>query len=110
MGVLGELEQLLLLALLQRGGDASGIDLREELSTKASRTVSPGAVYTIMERLRERGLVSAYTSEATPVRGGRRRKHYRMEPAGEAVLARAWSEVDRMSEGLVARLRDAVRG
>ena len=105
---LGELEQLLMMALLQRGGEASGIDLREELRARTGRVVLPGAVYTVMERLRERGLVSSYTGERAPERGGRRRKYYRMLPAGEEAVAHAYAQVERMAEGLGARLR-AVR-
>lgn len=103
--VLGELEQLLLLALLRAGGDAAGIELRDDLERRAGRSVLPGAVYTIMERLRERGLVAAYTAEATPERGGRRRKHYTLQPAGEAALAKAYGQVAAMADGVEDRLR-----
>lgn len=104
-GTLGELEQLLLMALLRRGGEASGIDLRAELSERIDRTVLPGAVYTIMERLRERGLVTSFTGSATPERGGRRRKYYRIAPSGERALADAYRQVDRMADGIADRLR-----
>jgi PadR family transcriptional regulator PadR len=103
--VLGELEQLLLLGLLRSGGDAAGIELRDDLEARTGRSVLPGAVYTIMERLRDRGLVSTYTSEATPERGGRRRKHYRLLPAGEVALARAYGQVAAMAEGVEDHLR-----
>lgn len=104
-GPLGELEQLLLMALLRRGGEASGVDLREELDQQAGRSVLPGAVHTIMERMRGRGLVTAFTGEAAPVRGGRRRKYYRITPAGEGVLAASYRQVERMAEGITDRLR-----
>lgn len=105
---LGELEQLLLMALLRRGGEASGIDLREELHERTGRVVLPGAVYTIMERMRERGLVTSFTGDATPARGGRRRKYYRIAPAGEEALARSYRQIERMAEGLSDRLRRAL--
>lgn len=103
--VLGELEQLLLLGLLRAGGDASGIELRDDLEARTGRSVLPGAVYTIMERMRGRGLVSTYTGHATPERGGRRRKHYRLLPAGELALARAYGQVAAMADGVEERLR-----
>jgi DNA-binding PadR family transcriptional regulator len=102
---LGELEQLLLMALLRLGGEASGIDLRTELTDRIGRTVLPGAIYTIMERLRERGLVTSYTGASSPQRGGRRRKYYRLAPSGERALADAYRQVERMSEGIADRLR-----
>ena len=102
---LGELEQLLLMALVRHGGEASGIDLREEILERTGRTVLPGAVYTIMERLRVRDLVTASTADATPARGGRRRKRYRLTPAGERALADAYRQVEEMADGIVDRLR-----
>ena len=102
---LGELEQLLLMALLRREGEASGIDLREELHERTGREVLPGAVYTIMERLRGRGHVTSFTGETTPARGGRRRKYYRITTEGERALARSFRQVEQMAEGIADRLR-----
>jgi PadR family transcriptional regulator len=104
-GTLGELEQLLLMALVRLGGEASGIDLRAELAERTGRNVLPGAVYTIMERQRERGLVTSFTGDATPERGGRRRKYYRMAPGGERALAMSYRQVERMADGIEDRLR-----
>lgn len=103
-GRLGELEQLLLMALLRLDGEASGIDLREELEARADRSVLPGAVYTVMERMRDRGLVTAFTGDATPERGGRRRKYYRLSAEGERALAESYRQVRRLAEGLGERL------
>lgn len=106
---LGELEQLLLMALLRRGDRASGIDLREELQERTGRAVLPGAAYMIMERLCEQGLVSSSTGGATPQRGGRRRKYYRIEPKGELALAQSYEQVRIMAQGLGARLSAALK-
>ena len=86
----------------------SGVDLREELDTQAGRVVLPGAVYTIMERMLGRGLVTSFTGEATPVRGGRRRKYYRLTSAGGEALALSCRQVERMAEGIADRLRGPV--
>lgn len=99
-GSIGELGQLLLLALVQCGGEASGLDLGDALKERTGRDVLPGGIYTIMERLRERGLVSAFTGERASERGGRRRKFYRLEPEGRLALARAYRQVHRMAEGI----------
>lgn len=104
-GPLGELEQLLLLALLRLEGEASGADLREELEHRIGRTVLPGAVYTIMERMVERGLIGAFTTDSAPARGGRPRKYYRMRRAGERALAESYQQVRGMAAGLDERLR-----
>jgi DNA-binding PadR family transcriptional regulator len=107
---LGELEQLLLMALLRRGGEASGIDLREELEERTGRVVLPGAVYTIMERMLSRGLLTSFTGEATPERGGRRRKYYRLQPEGARELARSYRQVRRMADGIRNELDELLEG
>lgn len=104
-GRLGELEQLLLLALMRLGGEASGIDLRAELEERTGRSVLPGAVYNVMTRLLKRDLVESFVGDEVPERGGRRRKYYRMAPAGERALAESYSQVERMAEGVAERLR-----
>ncbi len=48
---LGEFEQLLLFAVLNLGDDAYGVELRKGIERATGRRVSPGAVYTAMDRL-----------------------------------------------------------
>ncbi len=48
---LGEFEQMVLLAILQEGGNAYGLEVRKELERSAEREVSRGAFYTTLDRL-----------------------------------------------------------
>lgn len=86
---LGELEQMVLLALARLGGEGHGAAIAGELEERAGRRVAPGALYTVLDRLQEKGCVEAWIGDATPERGGRRRKMYRLLPLG-AREARAW--------------------
>lgn len=101
---LGEFEQLLLLALLRLGTDAYGTRIRAEIEARTGRTVSPGAIYTALDRLERRGLVSSRLGEPTPQRGGKRKRYYRLQPAGAALLRDAQSALARMSRGLKPKL------
>ena len=56
-GYLGELEQMILLAVLQLGGDAYGTNVADELNQRADRTVSRGALYVTLDRLEEKGMI-----------------------------------------------------
>ena len=100
----GDFEQLLLFALMRLGDEAHGRAIRELLLERTGREVSPGAIYTALDRLEEQGLVSSWLGERTPSRGGRRRRHYRLEPAGEVALASAWRASRSMAEGFEGRL------
>lgn len=104
---LGRFEQLLLFALLrldEAEEEPYGVTLRQEIEQRTGRTISSGAVYTALRRLEERGYVSSWTGEPTPERGGRRKKHYRLEPEGLRALHESYREVAEMAEGVVARL------
>lgn len=97
---LGEFEQLVLLAILQRGDDAYGASLERELIARTRRRASLGAIYTTLLRLEEKGLVAARMGAPFPERGGRRRKYYRVLPAGLRHLERSMHNLRAMSTGL----------
>ncbi len=106
---LGEFEQLILFALLELEDDeAYGVSVREAIGRRTGREVSTGAVYTALDRLREHGLVGSWIGDPTPERGGRRKRLYRLEPAGAAALARSVQVFRDMSHGLLDRLEGLV--
>ena len=97
---LGEFEQLVLLALLRLGDDAYGVTVHAEIERRSGRAVTLGAVYKTLSRLEAKRLVGAYTGHPTPERGGRRKRHYRVQPAGRQALARSMATLRRMTVGL----------
>jgi DNA-binding PadR family transcriptional regulator len=101
---LGDFEQLLLFAILRLEDDAYGVAIRRELQERANRSVSAGAVYTALERLESKGLVTSRVGDTAPARGGRRRKYYSLVPAGAEALRRSYDEIRRMADGVAGRL------
>ena len=101
---LGEFEQLLLMAVIQLDGDAYGGRIRDTIERRTGRTVSPGAIYTALDRLESRGLVTSALGEPEPRRGGKRKRFYRIEPAGSELLRRSHDALSRMARGLTPRL------
>lgn len=101
---LGELEQLLLFAVLRLGDGAYGNAIRKEVEARTGRVLSPGAVYTVLERLEAKGLVASEVTTATPARGGRRMRLYRVEPAGARALREVYAGLQRMAHGLGPKL------
>jgi DNA-binding PadR family transcriptional regulator len=102
---IGEFEQLILFALVRLGPDAYGVTIRGEIESRAGRTISPGALYTALDRLEKRGLVSSRLGESTPQRGGKRKRLYGVQPAGERALARVYESIRLMASGMTTRLR-----
>lgn len=106
--VLGELEQAVLFAILhlERGDDelCYSMGIRDEIEARAGRRVAPGALYTVLDRLEGHGFVRAALGPSTPKRGGRRKKLFRLEPAGVEALARSVDRFRDMSAGLLDHL------
>lgn len=83
---MGEFEQLVLLAILRLDVDAYGMEIRAEIESVTGRSISYGAVYTTLSRLERKGYVSHELGEATPERGGRAKKYFKVERAGRDAL------------------------
>jgi len=102
---LGDLEQLVMLALLRLGGeDGFGAAVQREIAERSGRDVTLGAVYTALARLEEKGYVRSRLGDPLPQRGGRRRRHYDVLPDGQAAIADAWRAMRALSRGLTAQL------
>ena len=96
----GEFELLVLLAVLRLGDGAYGVTIREELEEETSRTLTLGAVYKTLGRLEGKGLLQTRVAPPTRERGGRRKKLYRITPAGLHTARRSLEDLRRMTDGL----------
>ena len=102
---LGSLELASLLAVARLGEDAYGLRVRQELAARTGRRHSVGAVYTTLQRLQDKGLLTSHASEPLPVRGGRSRRHFELTGAGTRALRAAERESRSMWAGVGARIR-----
>jgi DNA-binding PadR family transcriptional regulator len=102
---LGELELLVLLALLRLGEGAYGAGIRDEIRERTGRRVTPGAIYPTLDRLERKGLVRSYAGAPVPERGGRSKRHFVIERAGLAELRRTWGQYAALADGIERALR-----
>jgi len=85
---LGPFEHTILAVLLRQPRDAYGATLQERITEATGRDVSVGALYTTLDRLERKGLVTSWWGEATPERGGRRKRYYKIEASGVDAVRR----------------------
>jgi DNA-binding PadR family transcriptional regulator len=97
---LGELEQLVLLALLRLGEGAYGVSVQRELEARTGRSPTYATIYTTLGRLEAKGLVESSVGDPTPERGGRAKKIFLVTGPGRAALKRSFSELRAMTQGL----------
>jgi PadR family transcriptional regulator PadR len=96
---LGNFELMVILALIRLGDNAYGVPISEELEKRTGRDVAIGSVYAALERLEDKGFVTSELGEATPERGGRAKRYFRVTAgaeggAGDATRSReavAWA-------------------
>jgi DNA-binding PadR family transcriptional regulator len=103
---LGELEQMVLWAVLRLGDGAYGPRILGELEERVGRRVSPGALYATLDRLEMKGMIRSSLADPEPGRGGRPRRYVRVSAEGRHALARVrsewtslWTGVDLATEG-----------
>src|ERR1043165_2753131 len=83
---IGEFEELVLLAILSQGDNAYGVTIREALEAATGRSITIGSLYTTLSRLEEKGLVRSWVGEPTAERGGRAKRHYKVNGSGQILL------------------------
>lgn len=99
--LLGTFEQIVLLAVLGLGDEAYGRAVLREVQTASpqGRSVAAGAVYSTLDRVEVKGLLSSRLEKGTPERGGRARRFYRLTPDGAAALTEARRTLEKMWVG-----------
>jgi DNA-binding PadR family transcriptional regulator len=98
--VLGEFEQLVLMSVMRVGDDAYGIPIHAELRECTRRDLTLAAVYKTLERLDAKGFLTSRLGEATPERGGRRKRFFAVTTAGRRELKSSLAAIRRMAAGL----------
>ena len=98
---LGEFEQVVLLAILRLGETAYAVSIRDEIARCTGRQPTPGALYTTLDRLEEKGLVTIRLGDPTPQRGGRARRYFKVNSKGIKAVARVQRAYRRLLEGIV---------
>jgi PadR family transcriptional regulator len=96
---LGEVEQLVLLAMLRLEGDAYAVPIRDLIEQETKIALARGSIYITLDRLEQKGLVESTMSDPTPEPGGKSRRVFWMRPAGLAALRAARRAVDRLAAG-----------
>jgi DNA-binding PadR family transcriptional regulator len=98
--MLGELEQVVLLAVLRVGEAAYGVPVLDEIERQTGRALALATVHTTLTRLEAKGLVASELGEPTPQRGGRRKRYFTVTAAGEQALQQSLAALERMTRGL----------
>jgi PadR family transcriptional regulator, regulatory protein PadR len=97
---LGQLELMVLLAVMRPARDAYGVLISREIAKKSGREVALASVYAALERLERKGLVTSALGEPTAERGGKARIYFEPTERGLKEARSAHTTLMRLSSGL----------
>ena len=96
---LGEFEHQVLLAILRLGGESYSAPVVLELEERSGREVAQAAVFIVLGRLEEKGLLSSRLEDAATTGSGRTRRYFKLEPVGLERLRESRQIMERFWEG-----------
>lgn len=83
---IGEFEEIVMLTVAVLHDDAYGISIKDDIENRLNRKVSVGAMRTALKRLEKKGFLTSEFGEATAVRGGKRKRYFKITLYGKKVL------------------------
>lgn len=83
---LGEFEEIVLLTVAILHNDAYGVSIKEDIETRLKRSVSVSALQTALRRMEKKGYLKSEFGEATAIRGGKRKRYFKVTKTGKAAL------------------------
>jgi DNA-binding PadR family transcriptional regulator len=103
--VLTEFELLVTLAVLSLGDAAYPLAIGDAIETRTKRQAARGAVLVALERLEQKGLLTSWYGDPTPVRGGRAKRFFKPKPAAIKAVRASLQRIETMAAGLESVLR-----
>ena len=89
-GLLGELEQLILMGVVSLGAEnAYAVAIHSELEKRTGLKFSLGSIYVTLDRLRRKGLLHSDFADPLPQRGGKARRMFTITDEGADMLQRS---------------------
>lgn len=105
--LLGEFEEIVLLATAILNKSAYGVSIKNEIETRLEREVSMGAMHTALIRLEDKGYIRSIRGEGTDERAGRPRNYYEITALGKRAIAYSKDSRDKMWEAIPKVVLDA---
>lgn len=98
-GFIGEFEELVLLTIANLSSEAYGVAILNDISKRANRKLSIGALHSTLSRLEDKGYVSSYLGEPTKERGGRRKRYFEITESAVVELGNMKTLRDQLWSG-----------
>ena len=98
-GFIGEFEELVLLTIANLASEAYGVSILNDISERANRKLSIGALHSTLTRLEEKGYITSHLGEPSQKRGGRRKRYFQLTDSAKVELTNMKSLRDQLWAG-----------
>lgn len=105
--ILGEFEHQVLLAILRLGGETYSVPIVVELEERTGREVAQAAVFIVLRRLEDKGLLTSRMDDHAVHDTGRVRRYFKPTPEALRRLKESRRTLARLWEGLETTLEEA---
>jgi DNA-binding PadR family transcriptional regulator len=85
---------------MRLGREAYGVPIAAEIADKTGREMLQGSVYATLERLEAKELVTSHLGGATPQRGGRAKRYFKLTAEGVRQVREAQRALEALWVGL----------
>ena len=99
---LGQLELMVLFAVIQPATESYGVQISREIAAKSGREVALASVYAALERLEKKGLVTSARGRPSGERGGKARTYFWPTAAGLSEARDTHETLQKLATGLAA--------
>ncbi len=97
--MLTKMEEQVLMTVWRLKGDGYGVSVFQFLEEINEKKITLGVVYDVLERLTKNGFVDTYIGKPSPIRGGMKKKFYRITESGISELIRSKEAYEKVMEG-----------
>ena len=104
---LGDFEHQILLAVLRLGGEAYSVPVVLELEERTGREIAQAAVFIVLRRLENKGLLESRMDDSGNSDTGRTRRYFALTPLAIKRMRDSRKVLVRLWEGVEARLDEA---
>lgn len=98
-GFIGEFEELVLLTIANLAQEAYGVSILNDITSRANRKLSIGALHSTLTRLEEKGYITSHLGEPSQKRGGRRKRYFQLTDSAKVELTNMKSLRDELWAG-----------
>lgn len=107
--MLTKLEEQILMTVWRFKGLGYGVNIFQHLENINEKRITMGVVYDILERLTRQGFLETFLGKPSPVRGGMKKKFYKITKSGVKELVKAKKVYDQIMEGYEELLTQYVK-